>query len=185
MNNLDLGNKKSWETLSKELHYKNERFEISKERFVTPRKTEGVYYVLEGNPGVKIVALDGDDIILVEEFRYPIGKRILEVPGGGTDGQDLEIAARRELSEETGVQAGSMKYCGCVYTLPGLIRGECHVFLAKDLTFHKRNSLDDTEADSSVVRLNKWEVYRLLDSGEILNSLSSSVLLLVRKYMDL
>ncbi len=185
MNNKDLSDKESWEMLSREIHYKNERFSIAKEKFVTPRKTEGLYYVMEGNPGVKIVALDGDDIVLVEEFRYPIGERILEVPGGGTDDEELEIAARRELSEETGAEAGSMEYCGFVHVLPGLIRGVCHVFLAKDLTFHERNSLDDTEADSKVVKLHKKEVYRLLDNGEISNSLSSSVLLLVRKYMDL
>ncbi len=181
----DLSKEESWKTLSVQEHYKNERFRIMKEKFVTPRKTEGLYYVLEANDGVKIVALDGDDILFIEEYRYPVEKRIMEVPGGGVSkGEDIETSAKRELLEEIGATAESWLFCKEMYVLPGLVRTKCYVFLAKDLTFSER-ILDDTEADSTVIRINKKEVYRLLDSGEIENSLSASVLLAVRKYMDL
>ncbi len=182
MNNLE--KEESWKILSKEEHYKNERFSISKEKFVTPRKTEGVYYVLESNNGVKIVALDGDDVVMIEEYRYPVKKRILEIPGGGIESDLPEEAAKRELLEEVGASAKNWKLCGVIDVLPGLIRSTCHIFLAKDLTFSER-ILDDTEADSTVVRINKKEIYKMLDNGEIENSISASALLAVRKYIDL
>lgn len=180
----NLSTEESWKMLSKEEDYRNERFSILKERFVTPRKTEGVYYVLEANSGVKIIALDHDDIIMIEEYRYPIGKRILEIPGGGIDNDLPEEAAKRELLEEVGVIAKELEVCGSMNVLPGLIRSTCHVFLAKNLTFAER-ILDDTEADSIVVRINKYEVYRMLDNGEIENPLSAAALLKARKFMDL
>ncbi len=183
MNDKDLNNKESWEMLSREVHYKNERFSIAKEKFVTPRKTEGLYYVLEANSGIKVVALDGDDIVMIEEYRYPVKKRVLEVPGGGLSNDSPEEAAKRELLEEVGATAKEWRSCGSIDVLPGLIRGTCHFFLAKDLTFSKR-ILEDTEADSTVVRINKAEIYKMLDNGEIENSISASALLAVRKFID-
>ena len=174
---------KRWDTLDKEIDYKNERFYITKERFITPRNTEGLYYVLHSNPGVKIVALDGDDVIFIKEYRYPVKKYIFELPGGGVEkNEKLEYTGNRELSEEVGYKSADMRYMGKIDVLPAVSDSICHVFLAYDLEETSRN-LDDTEFDSEVVRINKNEVYKMLDLGEFENPLTASVLLKVRKYV--
>ncbi len=71
-----------------------------------------------------ILAMDGDDIILVEQYRVPLGARCLELPAGliGDDqkGEEAEAAAIRELEEETGYRAGHMIDLGRFHASPGM-----------------------------------------------------------------
>src|SRR3954467_3378014 len=65
---------------------------------------------LTGIVGIVAVTDDGK-LVLVEQFRPPVGKRVIELPAGlagdsgGTEGEDLAVAAKRELLEETGYEA--------------------------------------------------------------------------------
>jgi len=74
--------------------------------FVERKKVSGI---------VGIVAVtDENKLILVEQFRAPVNKRVIELPAGlagdisGSEDEALEIAANRELSEETGYEAKQM-----------------------------------------------------------------------------
>ena len=73
---------------------------------------------------VVIVAIDGDDVILVEQQRLPIGRRSLELPAGliGDEQADepLEDAAIRELEEETGYRAARIERLGDFHASPGM-----------------------------------------------------------------
>ena len=66
----------------------------------------------------------GDRVILVEQYRVPIGRRCLELPAGlvgdETAGEALEVAAARELEEETGYRAARIERLGEFYSSPGL-----------------------------------------------------------------
>lgn len=72
-----------------------------------------------------IVAIDDDHIILVEQYRVPLGKRCLELPAGlvGDDnaGEAVEIAAARELEEETGYRADRIETIGFFHSSPGMV----------------------------------------------------------------
>src|SRR6188508_2618009 len=73
-----------------------------------------------------IVALDGGDVILVEQYRVPIGKVCLELPAGliGDEDEsehDLDCA-RRELEEETGYTAAHWENLGEFYSSPGMVQ---------------------------------------------------------------
>ena len=74
---------------------------------------------------VVILAEDDGRIVLVEQYRVPIGKRCLELPagligdGGGED--NVEAAARRELEEETGFRADHIELLGDYYSSPGMV----------------------------------------------------------------
>ncbi len=91
----------------------------------------------EGIGGSVIVALDGDAAILVEQFRVPIGRRSLELPAGliGDDIADeaIEASAARELEEETGYRAGSLRHLGLFTTSPGLTSETFNLVLATGL----------------------------------------------------
>lgn len=72
-----------------------------------------------------IVALDGGDVILVEQYRVPIGRYCLELPAGligdEDQGEDALTSASRELEEETGYRAAQWEDLGEFYSSPGMI----------------------------------------------------------------
>jgi ADP-ribose pyrophosphatase len=96
-------------------------------RFIAAKRRGKWEYVgrTRGIHAAVIVAVDDDHVILVEQYRVPIGRRCLELPAGlvGDDvaGEAAEIAAIRELEEETGYRAGAMVDLGRYYSSPGMV----------------------------------------------------------------
>ncbi len=79
--------------------------------------------------------LDDGRILLIRQFRYPIGKYILELPAGKLDsGQTPQDTIARELEEETGYRAGILKHETTFYTTPGICNEVIHFFVAHKLT---------------------------------------------------
>lgn len=73
---------------------------------------------------VILATIDGD-VLLVEQYRVPLGRRCLELPAGligdVAEGEDVLVAAGRELEEETGYRAGRLKDLGEFYSSPGMV----------------------------------------------------------------
>jgi ADP-ribose pyrophosphatase len=79
--------------------------------------------------------LDDDRILLIRQFRYPIGKYIYEIPAGKLDsGQPPLETMKRELEEETGYRAGILQYECSFYTTPGISDELIYLYTARDLT---------------------------------------------------
>lgn len=98
--------------------------------------TTGLYAVVDKPTYALVIALDGERVHLVEQFRYPLGQRRWEFPQGtAPDRTEMEPAelARRELREETGLRAGSLLALGTVDAAPGMCSQRRSVFLATDL----------------------------------------------------
>src|SRR3954470_717140 len=94
-----------------------------------------------GHPGaIAVLALDADDrLLLVRQWRVPAGQAMLEIPAGTLDihdgvTEDPDVAARRELEEETGSRATSWRKLGAFWTAPGFATELMHLYLARDLT---------------------------------------------------
>ncbi len=98
--------------------------------------------------GVAVLALDGDGTVyLVKQFRYPIQQLLLELPAGKLDHgseEDILLGAKRELSEETGLEASEWTYLGCTLASPGFCDEVLHMYLARGLT-RKKQHLDEDE----------------------------------------
>jgi ADP-ribose pyrophosphatase len=72
---------------------------------------------------------DGGDVVLVRQWRQPLGAFTLELPSGGVDaGEEPEQAARRELFEETGYRAERLEHLASVHTSTGRSTEVCHLF---------------------------------------------------------
>ena len=93
-----------------------------------------------GHPGaVAVLALDGEELLMVRQFRTAAAAVVLEIPAGTLDRsgdggvESPEIAAPRELAEETGLQAARWRRLGSFWTAPGFATEELHLYLAQDL----------------------------------------------------
>lgn len=91
--------------------------------------------VVEHPGGVCIAAVDDEQhIYVVEQYRYPMGETIMELPAGKLEpGEDPEQAALRELQEETGLQARNIRLVGVLYPTPGYCSEKLYLYLATDL----------------------------------------------------
>lgn len=89
---------------------------------------------------------DDGQIVIERQWRYPMGKALLEIPAGKLDSveEDHEEAARRELREETGATAEEMIYLGELYPTPAYSTEVIYMYLAKGLSFGERE-LDEDE----------------------------------------
>src|SRR4051794_27341838 len=84
---------------------------------------DGLYAWIEKPPAALIVPMDGDSVWLIEQYRYPVGRRFWEFPQGAWEDSpsaSAEELARGELAEETGLRASSMERLGRLYFAYGI-----------------------------------------------------------------
>ncbi|MCL8208801.1 MAG: NUDIX hydrolase [Actinomycetia bacterium] len=102
---------------------------------VTVRDTHYIHEYLVLPDVAAVVAETKDGVILVEQFRPALGRRILELPAGRLHrGEDSVVGARRELQEETGYIAGKLRLLTRFYPSVGLSRHKVHLYYTKDPT---------------------------------------------------
>jgi ADP-ribose pyrophosphatase len=125
------------------------------------------------HPGGAVVVplLDDGSVLLVQQFRYPLKKELLELPAGKLDpGEDPQLCAVRELEEETGYIAGSIRKLTAIYTTPGFCSEQLHVYVAMNLTPSPRGQmLEEGEQDIVVKRFPLSEVVTMIERGEIVD----------------
>jgi len=101
--------------------------------------------VVEHRDSVGIVAVSGNDVILVMQYRRAAGKVLLEIPAGKMEeGETPRQAAIREMAEEIGC-SGKLTPLLKWYLAPGYSTELIHVFVATNLRKIKRGPLDDDE----------------------------------------
>lgn len=111
-----------------------------------PDGTTALREVVEHPGGVCVAALtDKEELLFVEQFRYPYMETVLELPAGKLEyGEDPFEAGKRELLEETGAAAKTYRDLGKLYPTPGYCGEIIHMYLAENLTFSEQH-LDEDE----------------------------------------
>ncbi|HEY1728175.1 MAG TPA: NUDIX hydrolase [Candidatus Baltobacteraceae bacterium] len=108
-----------------------------------------------------------DSIVLVEQYRYPIGKRNWEVPAGSIDpNEGPDACAVRELREETGYTAKRIRRLWSAYSAPGFCTELLHFYAAEELTAGKR-APDLGEEDMVVKTFTLDEAWAMVERDEL------------------
>jgi ADP-ribose pyrophosphatase len=140
------------------------------------------------HPGgaVCVPVLSDGSIVLVNQFRFPIGRFIYELPAGKLDpGEDPQHCASRELQEETGYVASSFRKLASIYTTPGFCNEVLHLFLATDLSPSVDGQrLEEGELTLRVEGVSMAKALEMIDRGDIMDGKSICGILMAQRFME-
>ena len=143
--------------------------------------------VVEHYGAVAVVAMDDDaNIVMVYQYRHPIGRRLWELPAGLLDmgGEPPHITAARELKEEAGLSAQKWRVLVDLVSSPGFSDESVRVYLATGLSDVGRPDAHDEEADLVVKWFSLDDAVRMTMSGGLVNTIAVSGILAVHAARD-
>ena len=108
---------------------------VSVDRVRLPNEVECDLEIIHHPGGAAVVAIDTQlRVCLLRQYRYAVDAWLWELPAGKIDdGEEPNLTARRELSEETGVRADTWQYLGQMVSSPGVFTGRVYLYLAQNL----------------------------------------------------
>ena len=170
------------ETLSSRQVYANPWMTVREDAVRRGDGSEGIYGVVDRPTYALVIPRDGDRLHLVEQYRYPLGRRLWEFPmGTAPDLAEVDPAelAARELQEETGLVAGRMEPIGSLDVAPGLSSQRGRAYLATELTSGPV-AREATEQDMRTGWFTTAEFEEMVRAGEITDSQSLAAYLLLQ-----
>lgn len=162
--------------------YENRWMRLREDRFERADGSEGLYAVVEKAPATVVIPVDGADVVLVEQYRHPVGARFWELPQGAWDGDDApdpEALARGELAEETGLRAGRMERFGRLFFAYGITAQAFDVWLATELV-EGEQALEPEEEGLRVGRFTLAEAEAMILDGTLADSATVAAFGLLR-----
>ncbi len=145
---------------------------VREDEVVLPDGSPGTYGVVDKPDFALVVPREPDGSLwLVEQYRYPLGRRGWEFPqgswGAAGSGSQVELAAA-ELREETGLQARALRHLGRLFEAPGFCSQGFDVYLAEGLAAGPADR-EATEQDMRVERVTDAEFRRRVRAGEVVD----------------
>ena len=158
----------SWRTLGRRYVYRSPWCSFRVDGVELPSGQAIEYGVLESGGFAAVVAVtEGDDVVLVRQWRQPLGRFTLELPSGGLDhGEEASGAARRELLEEAGYRAVGLERLTSVHTSTGRSTEVGHIFRCRAERDGRGPAPEPTEF-IRVVEVPFWEALGMVRDGRI------------------
>lgn len=123
---------------------------------------------------------DKMEVVAVRQYRYPIERVTIEIPAGKLDkGEEPLDAAKRELSEETGVESADIEYIGGLYPSVAYTDEIIHMYVAKNLVYGEAHTDDDEFLN--VVKIPLTEFVEMIMDGTIQDSKTQAAILKVAR----
>ncbi|MEU4556499.1 NUDIX hydrolase [Micromonospora violae] len=179
-----------YEVRSRQERYRGRIFDVVTDEVTMPGGGTGLRDLVRHVGAVAVVALDdAGQVVLIRQYRHPVGRHLWELPAGLMDvsGEELPAAALRELAEEADLTAGRVDVLVDLHSSPGFTNEIVRVFLARDLAdvpADERHERHDEEADLQVVRVDLDEAVAMVLAGEITNASAVAGLLAAARARD-
>ncbi|WP_239254575.1 NUDIX domain-containing protein [Listeria ilorinensis] len=159
-------------TITEETLFKGRIIELKLAKVALPNGKTATRELVHHPGAVAIIPVTSDHkLILVEQFRKPLEKTIVEIPAGKIEpGEDHALTARRELEEETGFASGAFEYLTAFYTSPGFADELLHIYLAKDLYRPKKTRALDEDEFINVLTVSLDEAKQLMENQVIIDA---------------
>ncbi len=162
--------------------YTGKKINVRKDEFLLDDGRKVIREVIEHPGSAAIVPfITQDEIILLQQYRYPIKETIYEIPAGTLDkGETFIACAGRELEEETGYRAGTLEPLIILYPSPGILNETMHLFKATNLVKTQTNhQIDESIKGSIHVKLS--DAVEMIKQGIIRDAKTvCSILLCIR-----
>lgn len=179
MNNQD----NPYQLINSKVVYQNPWLSVREDSVHRPEGREGIFGIVSVVSGVSILPIDDDgNAYLIEEFQYAANKNTLLTVSGGIDaGEDPLTAAKRELKEESGIEAREWIDLGSVDSMTMLIDCTMHLFLARGLTFSSADIED--QHTIKLIKLPFTEVVKKAMTSEIAPAAPNVLILRADNYL--
>jgi 8-oxo-dGTP pyrophosphatase MutT (NUDIX family) len=177
-----LTKKGPWTVINTKHIYKNPWINVREDKVIRPDGKEGIFGVVSIKPGVAVLPIDNEgNVFLIEQFRYVMNKKTIEVVSGGIENNENTLdAAKRELKEETGIEAKEWTNLGVINPLTAVIDSQSYLFLAKNLNFSDANH-DGTE-NIKLIKVSLDQAVDWVRDGLITNSVTITLILKAKIY---
>lgn len=176
---------KTFETVhSKRIHH-GRVFDVRQDQIRLPSGNLVTLDIVDHPGAVVLVPLDSDgNIWLIKQHRHAAGLELLELPAGVSEpGEALEDSARRELREEIGMRANSLRLLGDFYIAPGYSTELLYIYLATDL---QSDPLPGDEDEYILVQPTPiQEIFDLVNRGEIRDAKTLAALVLALPFIEI
>jgi 8-oxo-dGTP pyrophosphatase MutT (NUDIX family) len=176
-----------FETVSSETIYVGKIFALRSDEVRMPHGNVAKREVIEHYGAVAVVAMDdANNIVMVYQYRHPVGRRLWELPAGLLDlsGEPPHISAARELKEEAGLEAAEWRVLVDRVSAPGFSDESVRIYLATGITDVGRPDANDEEADLQVKWFPLEEARRMVLDGTIVNSIAIAGILATHDVED-
>lgn len=158
-------------TTHRETVFNGHLIQVDVEDVVTPDGNHAQREIVHHAPAIAILAITPDHkMILEKQWRSPIHDTTLEIPAGKVDARDdgeALHAAKRELNEETRLQAGQIKKISSFYTSIGVLDEFMTLYLATDLTPVQEKLPQDQDEQLILEKVTLSEALTMVDTGKI------------------
>ena len=163
--------------------YRGRILRVREDKVLLPNGKTGTREVVEHPGGVGILALDGDEVLLVKQFRYAFSRVLTEIPAGKREkGEEPFVTAQRELKEEIGAEAAEWTDLGALIASPGCYGETLYLYRACGLTFGETHPDEDEFLE--VVRVPFDEAAAMCMDGRLTDAKTVAAILKARFLLD-
>jgi 8-oxo-dGTP pyrophosphatase MutT (NUDIX family) len=158
---------KNWKLIKKKRAFSCDWITVDEQELLRPNGSIGHYFIVNKSPVVVIIPVDSKGrLLLVNEFRAAVNKRVWSFPAGYAETKTFLSDAKRELKEETGIIAKKWKFLGKTYHNPGLLNDLAVIYLAQDLAIGTPER-ELSEEDMVTKWMSVSQVRKMIRQGEV------------------